>query len=398
MKPWKLLLLLTTILILIGVIFQTSFKGQPTVETQISPLGGSNPDPAFMRADRPREFIFPEDHGAHPDYQTEWWYYTGNLISVNGEQFGYQLTFFRRALVAPVNFQPRTSDWATQQIYMAHFALTDTDKRQHQSFERFSRGAAGLAGARAEPFKVWLENWQVAEVSTLAETCPDGFTQPCAYQLQAEQGDIKLQFTLTDTKGPVLQGNAGYSLKGTAPGQASYYYSLTNLNTKGTIQIGDRNYVVSGSSWMDHEFSTSALSIEQVGWDWFSFQLDNGIDLMLFQIRRADGSIDPFSSGTWIDQDGRSTSLTHEDFSITVGDRWISPYSKAIYPSKWSIDIPKYGLSIEVTPLLTDQELNLSYTYWEGAVELRGNKYNEPISGIGYIEMTGYAKSMGGEF
>jgi len=338
----------------------------------------------FARATEPIPFTFPEDHGPHPEYQTEWWYFTGNLASDIGERFGYQLTFFRRALLPPSELPERQSNWATGQVYMAHFALTDVERQQYHSFERLARGAAGISGAQSPPFQVWLEDWRVEE------------TAPNTYSLTASQDGIAINLLLFDTKGPILQGDQGYSQKGPAPGQASYYYSLTRLTSNGTVQSDGQSYTVSGESWMDHEFSTSALSAGQVGWDWFSIQLDDNSELMFFQIRRADGSIDPYSSGTFITGDGTTTPLALEDFSIEVTDTWISPHTGANYPAGWRLEIPSLSISLVIRPLAADQEFSGSYAYWEGAVEVSGE--GGDLNGYGYVELTGYTRSMGGEF
>ena len=340
----------------------------------------------YSYADGPRKFAFPADSGPHNDFQTEWWYYTGNVQTPDGRHFGYQLTFFRRALVPPAERQPRSSDWAADQVYMAHFALTDVAGKRFQSFERFERGAAGLAGAQASPFKVWLDDWSVEQV------------EPNVYRLRASQGDLALDLQLQDRKGPVLQGDQGYSQKGPDPGNASYYYSLTRLETSGTVRVGSATYQVSGSSWMDHEWSTSYLTGDQIGWDWFALQLDDNSELMVFQIRKADGSVDPFASGTLVAPDGTTRRLTRDDFQITVGATWRSPRSGATYPAAWTIKIPSANLMLDIKPYLADQELNLSFTYWEGAVQIRGERADRAVSGSGYIEMTGYAGSMGGQF
>ncbi len=247
----------------------------------------------FLRAEGPREWVFPDDYGPHLEYQTEWWYYTGTLESSDGSQYGYQLTFFRRGLVAPQDAEKTISAWRTTNVYMAHFALSDQSKEEHYSFEVFSRGSAGLAGATSKPFQVWTENWMVKEIDD------DQF------RLQAEMDGIEVDLFLRDIKGITYQGDQGYSKKGVDPGNASYYFSQTRLATEGFIRNGDQRIAVTGESWMDHEFSTSALSAGQVGWDWFSIQFNEGSELMVYQIRQEDGSIDPFSSGTFIAADGK---------------------------------------------------------------------------------------------
>jgi predicted secreted hydrolase len=329
---------------------------------------------------------FPADHGPHLDYQTEWWYYTGNLVAGEGQRFGYQLTFFRRALAPPAQRSERRSAWAADQVYMAHFALTDAAGRRYQAFERFARGAAGLAGAQAGPYYVWLENWWVEEV------------EPGVTRMRAAQEGLALDLVLVDRKGPILQGDRGYSAKGPQPGNASYYYSLTRLETSGTVQVGDTSYQVSGLSWMDHEWSTSGLARDQVGWDWFSIQADDGSELMVFQLRKEDDSIDPFSSGTFIAPDGSTRHLNRDAFEIRVEETWRSPHTAAIYPARWTVSVPAVDLTLEIEPHLADQELTVSYAYWEGAVRVEGERAGQPVRGNGYVEMTGYAGSMQGQF
>lgn len=352
----------------------------------------------FARAEGVRDLSFPLDHGPHLDYQTEWWYYTGNLQAENGRRFGFQLTFFRRALQPPAQMPRRNSDWATSQVYMAHFALSDITGGKFHAFERLSRGAAGLAGAQAEPFRVWLEDWHVEQIPGRTDECPERSASPCAYRLYAAQNGIILELDLLDQKGPILQGDQGYSQKGAQPGQASYYYSLTRLQLSGKVTLEGQTFQMVGTGWMDHEWSTSVLSQEQVGWDWFSLQFEDGSELMVFQIRRADDSVDPFSSGTLVTADGRTIRLGKDDFSIEVTGRWVSPNSGAVYPAGWIIRAPSEGIELEIEPHLADQELNVSYAYWEGAVWVTGLKDGVRAAGNGYVELTGYSGSMGGEF
>jgi len=342
----------------------------------------------FARAEGPRPLDFPADYGPHPDFQTEWWYYTGNLATDTGRRFGYQLTFFRRALTPPMEREERASEWATEQVYMAHFALTDVGGEQHWAFERFSRGAAGLAGAANMPYQVWLEDWRVEQVGD----------DPGVVQMQAAQDGLALDLRLIDRKGPILQGDRGYSQKGPDPGNASYYYSQTRLETSGGVTVGEETFQVEGWSWMDHEFSTSALASGQVGWDWFALRLEDGSDLMFFQIRKADGEIDPFSSGTLIGPEGETRRLARDDFTIEVEGTWRSPRSGASYPSRWSVSVPGADLVLAIEPYLADQELNLSYAYWEGAVWIEGERAGVSITGEGYVELTGYAGSMQEQF
>jgi predicted secreted hydrolase len=341
----------------------------------------------FQKADGPRSFSFPADHGPHPNFQTEWWYYTGNLESSSGRHFGFELTFFRRAIIPPDQLVPRQSDWATDQLYLAHFALTDVSGKQFYYYEHAERGAVGLAGASAEPlFSVWLDNWSVKQ------------TAGDQYQLSASQGNLALDLQLHDLKGPILQGDKGLSQKGAGSGNASYYYSLTRLETTGKVSLSGVETDVQGLSWMDHEFSTSALAPDEVGWDWFALQLSDGSELMVYDLRRQDGSIDPYSSGTLVRPDGSSRYLTRQDFQIKVTSTWRSPHSGAVYPAGWVVSLPSEQLSLTIKPYLADQELNVSFIYWEGAVQISGQAGGKPVTGSGYVELTGYARSMQGQF
>lgn len=341
----------------------------------------------FARAMEPVDLVFPRDLGPHPDYQTEWWYYTGNLQDADGRRFGYQLTFFRRAVTPPDQRAERRSDWAVEQVYLGHFALTDVSGQRFYAFERLERGAAGLAGAAGEPvYSVWLHDWSVEQVG------------PDAYQLEAAEENVRLSLALRDLKGPVLQGDRGLSQKGPEPGNASIYYSQTRLESAGTIWIGGQAYAVTGLSWLDREFSTSVLSPGQIGWDWFSLQFDDGSELMTYVLRRDDGSVDVLSKGLYIAPDGTTQLLRRDDVQIEVTGQWASPHSKGVYPSGWQLLIDTLGLEVEIVPLLKDQELNLSYTYWEGAVQARGQRGGQAIAGFGYVELTGYAASMEGQF
>ena len=353
----------------------------------------------FQRALGPKPLVFPQDFGPHPNYQTEWWYYTGNLDDQDGHHFGYQLTFFRRALLPEDKIPQRASDWATSQVYMAHFALTDVSGQRYQAVERLSRGAVGLAGAQGNPYQVWLQDWQVTA------------TGPENYQITARASSqdglpFAIDLAMIDIKRPILQGDQGFSQKGPEPGQASYYISQTRLETSGSVRVGEKVYKVIGYSWMDHEYSTSALSENQIGWDWFAIQFepvqsgapDQMNELMVFQIRRDDGSVDPYSSGTLIDPQGKAISLQKDQFQIEILETWQSPHSGATYPAGWIVRVPEANLELTITPYLADQELNVSYAYWEGAVKINGNFAGLPVTGSGYVELTGYSGSMGGEF
>lgn len=336
------------------------------------------PAEGYLRAEEPRRFAFPADHGPHEGFRTEWWYYTGNLDTADGRHFGFQLTFFRNALTPePVD---RDSAWATRNVYMAHFALTDVDGERFWAFERYSRDGAGLAGGQAEPFRVWTESWEAAGD-------PSSGTR-----LRAADGDVAIDLVARSLKPPVLQGDAGLSQKSAEAGNASYYYSLTRMQTSGTITIANESFEVSGLSWKDREWSTSALGEGQVGWDWFALQLDDGSELMYYQLRRSDGSLDPYSAGTQVIKDGTKTALSRDDVRLEVLDTWRSPRSGAEYPARWRLSIPQRSVELEIEPLLADQELPLTVVYWEGAVSFSGTVDGKPVRGTGYIEMTGYGE------
>ena len=388
MKTARWLGLLLVVILIAAAVWLGQQRSQPQVRARVQGLAQAAGAAGFARTTGPRPLSFPADYGPHPDFQTEWWYYTGNLAGEDGRHFGYQFTIFRRAMQPPAERAERGSDWGADQVYMGHFALTDVASGQFHAFERLARGAAGLAGAQAAPYAVWLEDWRVEELPG----------QPDVTRVQAAAGEVAIDLLLTDAKGPVLQGDQGYSQKGPDPGNASTYFSLTRLVGEGTVTIGERTFPVTGLSWQDHEYSTSALAANQVGWDWFALQLDDGSELKAFHIRQTDGSVDPFSAGSFVDADGGVTQLSRDDFQITVRDTWRSPHSGAVYPAAWTVVIPSLDLRLELKPWLADQELNVSYSYWEGAVQVAGERAGQPVSGNGYVEMTGYAGSMQGQF
>lgn len=361
---------------------------QPVEEQQkIISIEAAPASNAFARAQGPRAFEFPVDDGPHPDFQTEWWYYTGNLADSSGRLFGYQLTFFRRALLPLTEVIERSSPWAANQVFMAHLALTDVRGGDFRYYERFERGSAGLAGASGRPvFEVWLQDWSVKQVGD------------STYHLRSTQGEDSVDLILHDRQGRVLQGQAGFSPKGPERGNASYYISQPRLETSGSIIIEGKQFTVSGWSWMDHEFSTSALAEEQVGWDWFALHLSDGSELMVYTIRRQDGSLDPYSSGTYITPDGAVQTLTFGDFEIEVNRTWRSPNSGGVYPGSWTVRVPAANLELFINPLVADQELDLSFTYWEGSVEVAGTHEGSELTGHGYVELTGYAHTMQGQF
>ena len=331
---------------------------------------------------------FPADHGSHPAFQTEWWYFTGNLRSAQDQVFGYQLTFFRTG-IRPEPPLP-SNPWSVRDLYLGHFTLTDQRQNDFYWTERVSRTGPGLAGAAEGRLEVWLHDWKAVQT-------------PAGIRLQARSGDRELYLDLIPRKSPVLHGTQGLSLKGSGPGQASFYYSMTDLGTEGLVRLPDGETIkVEGRSWFDHEFGSSQLTEEQAGWDWFGLHLSDGNELMIYLMRRADGTVEAMSSGTLISNDGSPTHLPLDDFSVRATGTWESPASGATYPSGWRIIVPGAGLDIQITPLVRDQELitraTAGITYWEGAVSIKGRSGDKDITGGGYVELTGYAGSLGGLF
>lgn len=339
--------------------------------------------PGFALVDGSRPLTFPADLGPHPDFRTEWWYYTGNLQTPEGRHFGFELTFFRVGLLPPTVDLPNDSRWATNEIYFAHFAVSDITGDRFYAFQRFSRPGPGLAGAQADPYHVWLEDWNIVE------------NAPGAYHLQAGQEQVSLDLILRDEMGVVLHGENGYSRKGRDPTNASYYYSQPRLAAEGSVILNGMPYQVTGLAWKDHEFSTNELDPEQIGWDWFSLQFGDGRALMLFQLRERDGSISDSASGTFVSADGSPQHLHAGDFEIAVLDQWRSPQTQGVYPSSWEIRIHDPECLLQVEPWMSDQEVNFPpITYWEGAVYFEGSCSGESVNGNGYIELTGYAGSL----
>ena len=353
---------------------------------RLSALLGSA-DPGFARALEPRSFSFPADHGPHPDYRNEWWYVTGNLDAATGERFGYELTIFRFALApeaeaAPVATEP--SAWRTRQVYVAHFAVTDVSGRRFLAAESFARAALGLAGAAAEPFRVWVEDWWIKAYPRSGEGSP-------RWLLHADNGSAGLTVTLEPLKPPVPHGERGLSQKSAEPGNASYYYSITRIATHGALRLGEDVYDVSGLSWLDREWGSSALSDEQAGWDWFALQFADGSELMYYQLRQRDGGVGPMSAGTFVPPEGEPVHLAHGDVRLAVRDHWVSP-AGGRYPSGWELSVPRLELAVEVEPVMRGQELMTSVRYWEGAVNVAGTRGGEAVNGRGYVELTGYAE------
>jgi predicted secreted hydrolase len=349
--------------------------------------GGAPAQDAFKTVRPGRAFEFPRDHAAHPDYQTEWWYYVGHLKAASGETYGYQLTFFRVALRRP---DPRArSAWSLNTIYFAHLAVTDPARQVFAFRDKAGRGALGLSGAKASAMQVWIDAWRAR-------------LEGDEFHLQAQDRGLGVDLTLTPAKPPALHGAGGFSKKSEQYPSASYYYSLSRLNTRGTITLAGRPQPVSGLSWMDHEFFTGTLAPNLAGWDWFSLQLNDGWDVMLYLLRQKNGEVDPASSGTLIDPQGRTRHLQRGDFQVKATGAWTSPHTGAKYPAGWEISIPGPGYRLTLTPTLADQEIRAPaparVTYWEGEVQIKGTKKGAAVAGLGYAELTGYAGGRKGRF
>ncbi|MEW6542904.1 MAG: lipocalin-like domain-containing protein [Nitrospirota bacterium] len=330
-------------------------------------------------------YRFPADHGAHEEFRTEWWYYTGHLSSGDGRRFGFQLTFFRRG-VEQESARASKSRWAIRHLYLAHLALSDHDRGRFRFAEKVSRAGLGKAGAESGRLHVWIDRWS-------AEARPG---EPERHRLKAQTDGFAIDLVVAPEKPPVIHGEDSVSRKGRAPEQASHYYSLPRLATTGSLTVDGERLAVTGTSWMDHEFGSGDLAPDQVGWDWFSVQLDDRTELMLYRLRRTDGTVDPSSSGTLVFPDGRTRHLRNQEIRVESLDSWLSAASGARYPSRWRIAVPESNLSLELTPLLASQELitrrSTQVTYWEGAVRVTGRRDDKPVSGLGYVELTGYAE------
>lgn len=388
MWRWIVLALGAVLIVVFG--FSLIDSGSASTVSATTRFAGVAADTVgYARAVAPYAWSFPRDFGAHPDFQTEWWYYTGNVQTTDGRHFGYQFTIFRRAIQPPDKAVTSESEWRSSQVYMAHFAVSDINGGQYFHRQRFSRGGAGLAGATADPvYQIWIEGWQIKALDE----------QAARTTIQADAGDFAVDLTLDQIKPPALQGDNGLSPKSAEVGNASYYYSLTRLLTSGTIRVNDQTFAVTGATWKDHEFSTSALGTNAQGWDWFGLQLDDNRELMLGQIRLHEGGREPAFGGLLVNADGSTRYLKSADFTLDVTAYWQSPHTGARYPAGWNMTIDTgdpQPLRLTVTPLLADQELHGSgnIDYWEGAVAISGDQ-----TGYGYAELTGYVQAMTGRF
>ena len=401
----------TLFFLMIGLLAgcDNSSQEKPAVRSSISvvdKLGAISPG-NYARAYRTRRFSFPTDHISHPEYKHEWWYFSGNLSTDSGRRFGYQLTLFRIGLndaesgslsgFASKSFTNKVgnkSRWRAKNFYMAHFAVTDVSANKFFSHERFQRSALGLAGAlqkgintddSTQGIRIWVDDWVVESVT-------DGVFP---IRLSAEQGEISIKLYLDNVKSIVLNGDEGLSQKGRKAGNASYYYSIPRMETSGTIVVEGETFRVAGTSWLDREWSTTVLEPGQVGWDWFGLQLQDGREIMFYQIRQSDGSMDDFSAGTFVKKDGTYVLILAREVEIKVEEYWSSPKTGIRYPAAWTIRLLRHNIELSIAPLVAHQEMDLTVKYWEGAVVVKGRNLDgnrSSIRGYGYVELAGYDK------
>ena len=330
------------------------------------------------------QFEFPRDHGSHDEYRTEWWYYTGHLQGESGRRYGFELTFFRVGVMPPDT--PQQTNWDLRNLSLAHFAITDVSGKAFRYHEKLNRSSPFTAAAAAGRLDVFNESWR-------ATTTSDG-----NWRIVASQDGDAIDLVLRSRKAPAIHGENGISIKAQGVGYASHYYSMTRLEVTGSVSSkGRKAEHCTGLAWMDHEFGSSALRESQQGWDWFSVQLDNDSELMLYQIRRSDNSPDITSSGSLITSEGDVIHLTRDEIVVRPLRRWKSRKSGATYPMGWTVAVPKLGIRLRLDPVLEDQELlthsSTRVTYWEGAVDVNGSFGNVSVDGDGYVEMTGYDRA-----
>lgn len=365
----------------ITILIMVVLPGSPDTFAELSPASG----PTFVPARPGYHYVFPRDHGSHDQFQTEWWYFTGHLSARNGRRFGYELTFFRRGIDSP-DTRANPSSWAMRHLYFAHFALTDEANDRFQFAEKLSRAGIKKAGAQTESLDVWIDRWSVKAVSSDHQQ----------FRLQAQAESFAIDLTVESQKPPVVHGINGVSRKGEHLDHTSHYYSLTRLQSAGSVVVDGVPLSVTGLSWMDHEFGSSDLADDLVGWDWFSLQLENDHDIMAYGLRRADETFHPASSGTLVWPDGSSKFFSFDKIRLTVQRHWNSPISKARYPNQWIFSIPSEDIELKILPLMAHQELvttgSTGVTYWEGAVDIMGQWKGHDVHGRGYVELTGYAE------
>ena len=365
----------------------TSRSKSTSKSTSTTEVGGGQAQPGgeWKQALPGWVYEFPRDHGPHPEFKTEWWYTTGNLATADGQRFGYQLTLFRQGLRPPGVPAGGRSRFLVDAFVFGHMAVSDPKRGRFYFSQKLSRGAFGEAGFSAGPRLGWVEDWSVELVGA------DGL------RLRGRSEEASLDLELELSKPWVAHGRDGISPKAEGDGHASHYYSGTRMRTRGVVRVEGREEAVEGESWFDHEWASNQLAPGQVGWNWLSLQLSDGSELMLYQMRRADGSVDPGSNGTLVAPDGSSRFLKLEAFDMQPRRYWTSPRNGARYPVGWKVRLPEWDLELEVSTPLENQELAIPpVSYWEGMVEARGRRAGKPLEGRGYLELTGYAGALVG--
>lgn len=315
----------------------------------------------------------PGDLHFKKGYRVQWWYLTGHLFDQAGREFGYEMTFF----AAGVQQRTYRSEFGVDFIYLSHLAVSDIAGNRYHHYSNGDSGAFGFAGADSRRLHVWVDR------SSLKGSA-------AKMHLTGRAGEIALDLSLVPKKPVVLHGDRGYSRKSEeSPLIASRHFSFTDLETTGSLKLGQDSFEVSGKSWFDREISSRGLAENEAGWDWFAIQLDDHREIMLYQMRKKDGELDPFSSGTAVYGNGTHRHLEKKDFTVKIMSRYTSRHTKARYPSKWEVIIPSEDLRLLVTPLIEDQEFTaagaIRKTYWEGACKVEGS-----VPGRAYVEMTGY--------
>jgi predicted secreted hydrolase len=361
----------------------------------VSTAAGQQAAAGFAQALAPRPLVFPRDHGPHPQFRQEWWYLTGNLDAADGTRFGFELTFFRFALAAPVASTAAAdgdaagadtrSAWRTRQIYLAHFAITDVARGCFRSAQKLERDALGLAGAQGEPLRVWIDDWSLS-----GARMPAG-----AWRASAAEPGYALELELTPLTPPTPNGDAGFSVKSGVRGDATYYYSIPRLAATGRIVRDGQAVAVKGLAWFDREWGSGGLAASEVGWDWFGLQLIDGANFMFYALRDRSGGRDPHSAGTWVDPAGKSRELSSDEVQIEVTGHWTDGRGVR-YPAGWRIRVPTLALDLAVTPVLSGQELDTTPRYWEGAVDVAGTRSGQRSGGRGYVELVGYGAATQG--
>ena len=368
------LLLILALLIIFGVVFGIAKRGLHQQE--------------YLSYPYPQVPVqLPRDHAAHPDFKTEWWYYTGHLQDKDGNRYGFELTFFRIRTVNMWEYHLPVWWFMYPHGMAAHLAISDIKNRRFFGADIIQKNSSDDVGARTDTYHVWLRDWY----ATAEE---DG------HHLVAMDGPLGMDLMVTPEKPPVLHGQNGYHWKG-VDGIPSNYISYTKMKVSGDLMLNGLRVPVTGSAWMDHEFTSFRHKKNTQGWDWLAIQLDNDHEVMLYQMHRRDGSVSTDSTGTLVAPDGSAQPITMPDYRITAISNWTSPHTQATYPSGWEVDLPAIPAKLTVTPVFPDQEMvmrNSDIVYWEGACTVTGQWQGEPVDGRAYVELTGYTKPVSGRF